>query len=427
MSSEYELVVRDASLDGSDSFVDIGIDDGIIVEINSQIESEGQQEIDCKGNFVSPGFVDCHMHIDRAYAACGERVPKRNEDTLSVDTFDSSFEKYYKDIGIKKIEHNAIRNIKNAVASGTTHLRSHVSIDHPTGTKNMQASIQAVERSDNIVDAQLVPMASNGINKTPRSEELLKEAIEMGLESEVLDAVLVGGADPANRNRDVEATLEKWFKIAKSYDVDIDLHLQDAGTLGNYTFEKLLEHMNKHGYNGRVTASHSFALAHLPDWMLDSLIESSVGQDLKHVTCYSSTRSTMPVKELLEAGVTLGHGTDNDQDFVIVHGNSDVLQAALIEVFKLHGDRDLNEVYRKYETNQGLDLIWDMVTTRGANVLDIQDVYGIEEGLPADFVVFDEPSPQWSIIRQATRSYVVKDGNVVARDGEVVETFDPLS
>jgi cytosine/adenosine deaminase-related metal-dependent hydrolase len=345
---------------------------------------------------------------------------------MTVDRFDSSFEEYYSETTPEKIEQKAVRNLKTAVASGTTHIRSHISIDHPTETENMRASIRAVERASDIVDVQLVPMASNGINQTPGSEDLLEEAIKMGIESEAVDDVLVGGADPANRNRDVESTLESWFNIAKTYDIGIDLHIQDGGTLGNYTLEKLLEHVDKHGYDGRVTASHSFALAHLPDWMLDDLIESSLAKDLKYVTCYSSTRSSMPIKELIERGVTLGHGTDNDQDFVIVHGGSDILQAALIEVFKLHGDRDLDEVYREYETNQGLELVWDMVTNQGADVLDIQDSYGIEEGSPADLVVFDEPSPQWSIIRQASRSYVIKGGNIVARDGEVVKEFDPF-
>jgi cytosine/adenosine deaminase-related metal-dependent hydrolase len=426
MSSEYELIVRNASLDGSNEFVDIGIADETIEKISEKIDSQGEEEVDCRGSFVSPGFVDCHMHIDRAYAACGERVPKRNDERMTVDRFDSSFEEYYSETTPEKIEQKAVRNLKTAVASGTTHIRSHISIDHPTETENMRASIRAVERASDIVDVQLVPMASNGINQTPGSEDLLEEAIKMGIESEAVDDVLVGGADPANRNRDVESTLESWFNIAKTYDIGIDLHIQDGGTLGNYTLEKLLEHVDKHGYDGRVTASHSFALAHLPDWMLDDLIESSLAKDLKYVTCYSSTRSSMPIKELIERGVTLGHGTDNDQDFVIVHGGSDILQAALIEVFKLHGDRDLDEVYREYETNQGLELVWDMVTNQGADVLDIQDSYGIEEGSPADLVVFDEPSPQWSIIRQASRSYVIKGGNIVARDGEVVKEFDPF-
>lgn len=60
-----------------------------------------------------------------------------------------------------------------------------------------------------------------------------------------------------------------------------------------------------------------------------------------------------------------------------------------------------------------------MLTTRAAAVTDVDDGYGIVEGSPADLVVLDEPSPEWAIIRQASRRAVIKDGTVVARDGEI--------
>lgn len=44
---------------------------------------------------------------------------------------------------------------------------------------------------------------------------------------------------------------------------------------------------------------------------------------------------------------------------------------------------------------------------------------GLAESEPADLVVLDEPSPEWAITRQANRRAVIKDGTVVARDGEI--------
>jgi hypothetical protein len=75
-------------------------------------------------------------------------------------------------------------------------------------------------------------------------------------------------------------------------------------------------------------------------------------------------------KELGEE--TLAHGTDNDQDFVYANGNADPLEAAMVMSYTLVG-------------------YWH----------------------------FDEPSPEWAIIRQANRRAVIKDGTVVARDGEI--------
>ena len=150
------------------------------------------------------------------------------------------------------------------------------------------------------------------------------------------------------------------------------------------------------------------------------LVEAFEERGLKLVTCYQSTHPEMPVWLLLTEDVVLGHGTDNDRDFVFPHGNADSVEAMLIESNKLHGDRAFDEEYRWFDTTEGLAALWEMITRAGADVLDVADRYGVREGTPADLVVFDAPSPQWTIVQQADRPYVIKDGDVVARDGEVL-------
>ena len=39
----------------------VGIKDGIILGIG---DYEGEKEIDVKGAYIAPGFVDCHIHIE---------------------------------------------------------------------------------------------------------------------------------------------------------------------------------------------------------------------------------------------------------------------------------------------------------------------------------------------------------------------------
>jgi cytosine/adenosine deaminase-related metal-dependent hydrolase len=78
-------------------------------------------------------------------------------------------------------------------------------------------------------------------------------------------------------------------------------------------------------------------------------------------------------------------------------------------------------------TNSDMDLIWNMITTEGAKVLSIEKDYGIKVGKKADLVVLDAPSPQWAIATQAKKLYVIKNGRVVARNGEVLPEFKPRS
>ena len=53
-------------------------------------------------------------------------------------------------------------------------------------------------------------------------------------------------------------------------------------------------------------------------------------------------------------------------------------------------------------------------TERGARTLALEDEYGIEEGKPADCVVFDAPDALEVIRLRATRRWVIRRGRVIA-------------
>jgi cytosine deaminase len=84
----------------------------------------------------------------------------------------------------------------------------------------------------------------------------------------------------------------------------------------------------------------------------------------------------------------------------------------------------------------GLEEIPEMLrcaTERGARTLGVEDEYGIEEGKPADLVVYDAPSALEVLRLHPARRWVIRRGRVVAETtparttllGEPV-TFTPL-
>lgn len=61
-----DLIIRNAKLRNKSQSVDIGIRDGKFKKIERKIKARAAQEIDAKGNLVTPPFVESHVHLDSA-------------------------------------------------------------------------------------------------------------------------------------------------------------------------------------------------------------------------------------------------------------------------------------------------------------------------------------------------------------------------
>ena len=74
MSAPLDLLLRSCRLpDGR--VVDLGCHDGRIVEIGTLAGRPAAREIACEGRVVTPGLVDAHIHLDKAWL--NDRAPSR--------------------------------------------------------------------------------------------------------------------------------------------------------------------------------------------------------------------------------------------------------------------------------------------------------------------------------------------------------------
>ena len=64
--THYDQIVRGGAVVSPTgvSLADVAIDDGMIVEINPEIEGSSREEIDARGLHVLPGAVDIHVHFN---------------------------------------------------------------------------------------------------------------------------------------------------------------------------------------------------------------------------------------------------------------------------------------------------------------------------------------------------------------------------
>jgi len=425
--TSYDLLVRDAATVEFDGAVDVGIRDGVIESIESvgSLGGDVGTVIDADGQFVSPGLVDPHKHIDRALAAEGGERPAGNDGPFDMARSLANERDYYAEISTDELRRNCARNLEMAVSHGSTYVRSYVTVDDDVrGLDNVRAAAAAREATSDVVDLQLVA-GWRSDDPTPEPS-LLREAIDVAKTDAVRNPALLGGSDSGNAD-DLDATIGRWFEIATDAGVGIDLHVNTPGMLGGFTLDRLMDRIEAHGYGGRVAATHGYGLAQMPDWRAEELIDRAAAVGLAFTTCYNSVRHGMPLRRMLTRdGLAVGHGTDNDRDFVLPHGNASQLEAMLVLINKCHGAAELagpDTAYRWLESNEGLRRLWSTVTYGGASVMGIADEYGIAEGNPANLAVFESASPEWAIVDGDDPSHVIKDGRVVARDGNVLPEF----
>jgi len=428
---EYDILIEDGYVAERDRVVDVGIVGRTIETVDPNIRGSADRTIDAGGNLVTPSFTDCHMHSDRSFALCGERHPVGNDyepDSVGLrSTYThEQFDEHFTALSTDELTENIIRDIQRTVAAGTGYVRTHASLDHVPDPMLMEATVAARAALDDIVDVQVVPYVADSLFDDD-ARALLVESIERGLDAMDRDDLLLGGIGAGtDEGKQIDQTVDEWFALATEYDLDLDVHVQDHGSLGAYTLGQLLRATEAHDYEGRVTGSHCYALADVPDAWRDDILARAEAVGLTLTTCYSSTPCTWPLRECLDHGIAVGHGTDNTHDYIMPYGISDSIQGALIESVKLtHFEAYPADIYW-YQSNQGLEALWRLITHEGASVLGIDD-YGVRAGTAADLVVLDEPSPEWAITRQATRRYVLKAGTVVAEDDELLPEYDALA
>lgn len=429
---DYDVLIRNAYIQDRDQTVEVGISGERIQTVSPEIEGSAGKTIDAEGNLVTPSFADCHMHNDRSFALCGGRHPVDNEYEPDEVGLRSSythkkFDKHFAELTTEDLSKNIIKDLQATVEAGTGYARTHVSLDHVSDPMLMEATLNAKETLSDVLDLQVVPYVAGSLLDNEDARELLFEALDMGIDRIGREDMLLGGIGAgATEGKHIDATIEEWFALASEYDLDLDVHIQDHGSLGGYTIEQLIGATEAHGFEGRVNASHCYSLADLPEDWTTKVIDLLSGAELTVTTCFSSTPCAWPARELLEAGIHVGHGTDNTHDYIMPYGVSDSILGILMESVKLTHFEDYPADIYWYQSNEGLQALWSLITDEGATVLGVDDEYGIEEGNIADVVVLDEPSREWAITKQATRRYVLKAGTVVAEDDKLLPEYNVL-
>jgi len=400
-----ELVIRNAKLGDKKELVDIGIKNGKIVEVRERIAEKGEMEIDAKGKLVAPSFVDPHIHLDKAltFGMGGENVIGTLEESIAI------MQEIKSKYTIEDVKKRAIEVIKLAVSNGCTIIRANADVDPIGGLIPVKGLVKAKKECSGIADIQIVAFPQEGILQSEGTEELMWKAMELG-------ADVVGGM-PANEMIDEHSKkhIDIVFDIAKKFNADIDMHVDETKDPGSKTLQYYAVKAIEEGYQGRVTAGHCLSLAYQNDYYAAKVIglvkkaKMNITSNPLVLICEGidrepKTRGLTRVRDFLQAGVNVACGQDCVKDGFYLFGKADPLEVGLLMAHAA-----------QLGTVNETKAIFDMITVNGAKALRLSD-YGIEVGKKANLNVIDAPSMQEALRLQPVRSYVVKNGKVIAKN-----------
>jgi cytosine deaminase len=373
----FDLIFRRAVTPAFATPVDIGVSAGRIAAVAPRLESEAR-EIHLDGRLVLSGFVDTHIHLDKAclLGRCGHNHGSVAEAIQAVAAMK-------RDFTVEDVYARGARVLERAILAGTMRMRTHVEIDPRIGLRGFEA-IKALKRDYAwAIDLQVCVFPQEGLTNDPGAEELLVASLRDGGEA-------IGGCP--YMDTDPMAHLEKLFDLAGAFDVDVDLHLDFDLDPSWWHLDEVCRQAERRNYQGRVAIGHATKLSALPPAEFDAaaakLSRAGVavtvlpatdlylmGRDATHLV----PRGLTLAHKLVERGVLCSVATNNVQNPFTPFGDASLLRMA-------------NFYANVAQASVGeFDACLDLVTKLPARLMNLRD-YGIAPGNPADLIVLDTAS-----------------------------------
>jgi cytosine/creatinine deaminase len=403
-----DLLLKNVRLAGSQGVTSLGVKDGLI----AAVEPEAAETIDLGGDLLTPALVEPHIHLD-AVLTVGE--PRHNK-TGSLFEGIAIWGERVKSLTVEDVKRRALTVLRWQLANGVQHVRSHVDVCDPNLTA-VRGMLEARAELGDQMSLQLVAFPQQGINSFAGGEELMREAVTLGVD-------VVGAIPHFEISREYgEASVKFAMALAAEHGLRVDIHCDETDDEHSRFVEVMAAETIRLGLEGRVTASHTTAmhaynaayayrlirnLKRAGMHMITNPLDNSVLQG--RFDGYPIRRGHTRVKELLAEGINTAIGHDSVMDPWYPLGYGDPLQAAFVLAHygQMSGASELLTLVR-------------MITSNPAAALGVQN-YGLEVGNRADLVAFAAPSEADAIRLVARRRLVLRAGKVVARTQPAVTT-----
>ncbi|MEP7157800.1 MAG: amidohydrolase family protein [Chloroflexota bacterium] len=412
------LLLKNARLDGYAENQDILTEDGKIalVGLAGTLPDERADEVlDCHGRAVLPGFVETHLHLDKALL--DERMPNLAGNLEGAIKVTGALKSRFTTDDVME---RARKVLDMAISQGTTFIRTQPDVDPIVRTLGADAMLALRDEYRGLIDLQVVAFPQEGIIKAPGTIGLLEECLRKGADA-------VGGC--TYNEVDVKSCkdhIRQVFNLAEKYDVPVDMHC-DFQVDDSDPRYALVEHIAdvtiERGMQGRVTLGHMTSLGSLSGHHRVEVWDRIKQAELNIVVLpftdmhlnartddHDVRRGVAPVKLMWDVEIVVGLSSNNVRNAFTPFGNADLMDVALFlaQVGHMGTPDDFRRLLRT-------------ITYTNAKIIGVDDGYGIKVGDRADLVVLDATDGPAGLLARAVRTAVVKAGRIVASTNKTTE------
>jgi len=398
----FDILIKNARTRFSkEKLLDIGIKDGRIVNIGENLNESTHQLIDAAGKLVTESFVNGHLHLCKVYTLTkvGEKALTSYQSgsmgkAMTAIELASKVKEQYDESWI--IE-NVRKAIKLAIKYGNTHIRAFADTDTKAKLEGVKALIKAREEFKESVEIQVVAFPQDGVVRDPGAEEYIREAMELG-------ADVVGGIPWIEyTDEDSQKHIDLMFNLAKKYNKDVSMLIDDAGDPGLRTLEMLAVKTIKEGWEGRVMVHHARAMQLYPEPYFRKIVALLKRAKIGVVSDPQTGPLHARVRDLYDEGVGIALGQDDIADAYYPFGRNNMLEVAFLTAHLLW-----------MTTFEEMEILYDLITTKAAQAMAIQD-FELKEGYKANLVVLNAENIWEAFTNHEAPCHVIKDGKEVTQ------------
>ena len=405
----FDLIVKNATLPDGRTGLDIACADGVIKAVEPGITAEAREVIDAAGYLLSPPFVDPHFHMD---ATLSLGTPRMNRSGTLLEGI-ALWGELKPRQSIDDIIARAMRYCDLAVSQGIGAIRSHVDTCDDD-LKGVQALLEVRARVRDYLDLQLVAFPQDGVLRDPTALANLTRALDMGVD-------VVGGIPHFERTMDQGAeSVRLLCEIAAERGLMVDMHCDESDDPMSRHVETLAYHTQRLGMQGRVAGSHLTSMHSMDNYYVSKLIPLMAEAGLHAIPnplinimlqgrhdSYPKRRGQTRVRELRDAGLTVGFGSDCVMDPWYSLGTADMLDVAFMG---LH--------VGQLSSRADMEWCFDAVTVNSARIMGL-DGYGLEPGCRADMVLLQAKDRIEAVRLRAHRLAVIRAGRAIAQSAPI--------